>query len=57
MWREMTGSVPRPARATGSIVWSSLAQVTQLSQQPLLTKILPASLKRKGEHVVSESLS
>lgn len=45
VWREMTGSVPCPARATGSIVWSSLAQVTRLSQQPLLSKILPASLK------------
>lgn len=48
MWQEMTESVPCPARATGSIVWSSLVQVTQLSQQPLLSKILPASLKRKG---------
>lgn len=47
VWCELAGSVPCPARATGSIVWSPLVQVTQLSQPALLCKILPAPLKHR----------
>lgn len=34
--------------AAGSIVWSPLAQVTQLSQLALLSKILPAPFKQRS---------